>query len=239
MDSEQKIRLKEISMLINNIEFNCNCILNTLGMINSAIKEIKSNNTDNSSENVPQLIEETASVSSHSIQEEQLKKTKEKECFLDNLKSMDITNDQLAFDDEEAIMRRRIELHKQMGTYKEPKQFNVKEDQEIKKELEHELEHEINILTKSKESIKESKIHDDNIIQGDLPKPVQNEAGIPKITPLSKLSKKNQDILLKQLFNEAKFNVENLLNIKNSDPEFVTEVCKESDRLLDVWMQKH
>ena len=59
------------------------------------------------------------------------------------------------------------------------------------------------------------------------------------ITPLSKLSIDTRDTLLRQLFKDAIFNVEKLMNIDKSDSSFKSKVNTEADRLLNVWIESH
>jgi hypothetical protein len=60
---------------------------------------------------------------------------------------------------------------------------------------------------------------------------------IPMITPLSKLSVKEQNALYKNIFDQATFNIETVMGIAVSDLEFETQVSNEADRLLNVWIE--
>lgn len=129
-----------------------------------------------------------------------------------------IMNDTILADDKD-ILERRIAYHKQMGTYEEDKDLKeetIKEDEKsdyIKQEDEN----------RKIEPVKEEKI--------------KEEDKLPKISPLMKLSPKERDILYKQIFNEAKYNVEILLNTKEGNSDYEEKLFEESNRLLNNWIE--
>jgi hypothetical protein len=67
----------------------------------------------------------------------------------------------------------------------------------------------------------------------------RKEDEYPKITPLMKLSPSEREQLYKQIFNEAKYNIEILLDIKKDSPDYKEKLFEESNRLLDIWMEKN
>lgn len=62
------------------------------------------------------------------------------------------------------------------------------------------------------------------------------EADPPIITPLHKLNLREQDELFVQIFKEACFNVEKILQIDKEDEQYSSKVKEEADRLLQVWI---
>jgi len=62
---------------------------------------------------------------------------------------------------------------------------------------------------------------------------------VSTITPLHTLTNSEREALEKKIFYDAVFNVETILDIKRSDPDFRRKVCEESDRLLTVWNEQH
>ncbi len=67
----------------------------------------------------------------------------------------------------------------------------------------------------------------------------KKEDGYPKITPLMKLSPREREQLYKQIFDEAKYNIEVLLDIQNSSSDYKEKLFEESNRLLDIWIEKN
>lgn len=65
------------------------------------------------------------------------------------------------------------------------------------------------------------------------------EPDFPTITPLHTLTNADREALEKKIFYDAIFNVETLLGVQRSDPDFRSKVCEESDRLLNVWNEEH
>jgi hypothetical protein len=65
------------------------------------------------------------------------------------------------------------------------------------------------------------------------------EPEVPTINPLHTLTNSDREALEKKIFYDAIFNVETLLGVKRSDPDFKTKVCEESDRLLAAWNEEH
>jgi chorismate mutase len=63
------------------------------------------------------------------------------------------------------------------------------------------------------------------------------ETHYPTITPLNKLNLNEQKSLLLDIFNKAKHNVQVLLQISENDDEYQSQILKESDRLLNVWIE--
>jgi hypothetical protein len=87
--------------------------------------------------------------------------------------------------DYDYLINKRVEYHKQNGTYIEP----VKQDK------------------------------------------------IPIMTPLSKLNKKEQEQLYKDLFTEAVKNVTVYESINKDDPVYKVKIKEEANRLLNVWLE--
>jgi hypothetical protein len=72
--------------------------------------------------------------------------------------------------------------------------------------------------------------------------PVQTNTGskkIPMATPLSKLTKREMDNLLKRIFDKATFNIKTLESLNETDPTFDSRVNQEADRLLALWNEKN
>jgi hypothetical protein len=70
----------------------------------------------------------------------------------------------------------------------------------------------------------------------------QNNTGskkIPMATPLSKLTKREMDNLLKRIFDKATFNIKTLESLNEMDPTFDNRVNQEADRLLALWNEKN
>lgn len=63
----------------------------------------------------------------------------------------------------------------------------------------------------------------------------QSELQFPTITPLSKLTKLEQNTLYKQIFSQATHYVKNILSIDTADVTYDTQIATEADRLLSVW----
>lgn len=72
----------------------------------------------------------------------------------------------------------------------------------------------------------------------EVKKPVQNsDPQYPKVSPLMKLSPRQRDQLYRTIFNEAKNNVEVILNIKRDSEDYAKKLNEESDRILNNWME--
>lgn len=76
-----------------------------------------------------------------------------------------------------------------------------------------------------------------NTQQHQTSKETSDEYNSPTITPLSKLSSREQEKLLYKLFIDAKHNIKNIVGISEKDEKFSSEVEKEADRLLEVWLE--
>lgn len=78
--------------------------------------------------------------------------------------------------------------------------------------------------------------YEEPIIQKETP---QKIAKHPVLNALYKLSDNEQNQLLKKLFKDACFNVEKITQIKKTDSSYQIEVMKESDRLLNIWLESN
>ncbi len=108
--------------------------------------------------------------------------------------------------DLDSLMSRRIQLHKDQGTYAEP-------DNEISTLLEE--------LNQDTMPLFEAKDH---------------ERDPPKINPLHRLRADELERLSFQLFKEAQHNTKNLMSIPETSEDYQAAVEKEADRLLNQWM---
>ncbi len=76
--------------------------------------------------------------------------------------------------------------------------------------------------------------------QDNLNETLEKKTGTDKtselITPLSKLSKDEEDKLLYSMFQSAINNVKNIMGISESEKGYNDEVNKEADRLFQLWM---
>ena len=168
MDIESS--LDKLTLLVNTVIDQCENNIKTMKPILNIIAEIK-NNVKN--EKVQQMPDEEQILNNEEI----LKK-------IDN-----------SIQSSDTIIARRIELHKELGSFIEPTHIE-----------------------------KPTSVEPDNL---------------PIITPLSKLNNKEKDILLKSIFNQAKFNVENILAVSAKDEDFDNQVSDEASRLLNIWIESN
>jgi hypothetical protein len=108
------------------------------------------------------------------------------------------------------ILDRRINYHKEMGTYKE---FDESKPNESKSD--------------------ESELKINNPAFTD--KLISQEKKIPMINALHKFSPQEQNVILKKIFDEASYNIEYIMQIKPNNSLFQKSVMDESDRLLNSW----
>ncbi|MGL5935650.1 MAG: hypothetical protein ACRCZI_08495 [Cetobacterium sp.] len=132
-----------------------------------------------------------------------------------NLKSdTDICEHTGIMNEYDRLMEKRKQLHKDLGTYEADKDIEIKIDNDV---------NDIN------ETLDKMTITDSSIEKG------INVDNLPIANALHKLDWNEQEKLQKSIFKKALFNVENILQIGRSDPNFKQEVKEESDRLLNVW----